>query len=86
MNPGTGRQSHTLAHGVGEIDFPWGFGKVGDFAHMGFTRLMTSHKVHLHTYRDLQICAFYSFLFRKGFKQMHNEVNPEKKLRRKILF
>ena len=35
MNPGTGRQFHTLAHGVGEIDFPWGVGKVGDVAHMG---------------------------------------------------
>ena len=53
MNPGTGRQFHTLAHGVGEIDFPWGVGKVGDVAHMGFASLMTSHKVHLHTYRDL---------------------------------
>ena len=53
MNPGTGRQFHTLAQGVGEIDFPWGVGKVGDVAHMGFASLMTSHKVHLHTYRDL---------------------------------
>jgi len=50
-----------LTHGVGEIYFPWGFGKVGDFAHMGFARLMASHKVHLHTYRDLYICAFYPF-------------------------
>ena len=38
MNPGTGRQSDTLAHRVREIDFPWGFGKVGDVAHMGFAR------------------------------------------------
>ena len=40
---------------------PWGFGKVGDGAHMGFARVMTSHKLHLHTCRDLQICAFYPF-------------------------
>ena len=53
MNPGTRRQSHTLAYEVGEIDFPWGFGKVGDVPHMGFVRVMTSHILHLHTYRDL---------------------------------
>ena len=85
VNPGAGWQPHTLVCGMGEIGFPWGFRKVGDVAHMGFARLMTSHTVHLHIYRDLEICAFYPFSSRKGFKQMHNEVSPEDKLRRKIL-